>query len=657
MSSRMGPGPVFVYESLIFARRRQLYAGRMVFVLAVLIGLGSAWWSNLNEPVIGAPIGTRPGVLQALAKTGESFFNALAGIQLTMVLLVAPAATAGALCHDRARGILAQMATTDLSDAEIVLGKLFSRLAPILGLLACALPVVALAALLGGIDGQALVSLFVVSAALAVLGCALALSISVEVAKTHEVIMAVLALMTCWLNSLPIWMGTARTYGFDGPPEWFYKTNPFVVVYAPYSWPGHVGPLDVAIFVFFALAISAGLTAMTIARLRRFVLPAEARQRGRRVRAFARGMPALRDGMATIRNWLARLPGPSLEGNPVLWREWHRNRPSRMARILWGLYWLGAIAGTGIGVYHAITYGMDTPAGGFVLFTSLVLQSSLGLMLLSAQAPTSLVEERVRGSLDAVMTTPLSTRSIVWGKWLGAYRVVLWLVLLPGLAATIVAFTFPDVPPGYTAGWDPSRMQALGLVDRLLTPTMVVGELLSYGAAITSLGLFLATWTPRPGRAVGINVAALVLLSAGWLFLFGEFIQPTLRTWLYLRYNIVGVEYIWIDHGLIALSPMAAPIVTLTALQNPWAHRWLFWLITFGWCLLAWAFAGVMYWRVLKTFDRRLGRMRETSQGAAAAEAAFPAPVARVRERDRIAPLGRTGGCDLGMMADVGRSV
>jgi hypothetical protein len=39
MANRIGPGPVFVYESLIFARRRQVYAGRILFVLAILAGL------------------------------------------------------------------------------------------------------------------------------------------------------------------------------------------------------------------------------------------------------------------------------------------------------------------------------------------------------------------------------------------------------------------------------------------------------------------------------------------------------------------------------------------------------------------------------------------------------------------------------------------
>jgi len=240
-----------------------------------------------------------------------------------MVLLVAPAATAGALCQACARGILAQMATTDLSDAEIVLGKLFSRLAPILALLACALPVVSLAALLGGIDGRALVGLFTVSAAVAVLGCALAPAISVEVVKTDEVIMAVVALVTCWLLSLPLWGGMVRAYGLPPPPEWFYATNPFVLVYARYTWPGHVGLLEVAIFAAGALAVSAGLLAGTIARLRRFVLPAEVSRRRWKFRVPAPGLATLRAWLATLRAWREeRLPGPSLDGNPVLWREW-----------------------------------------------------------------------------------------------------------------------------------------------------------------------------------------------------------------------------------------------------------------------------------------------------------------------------------------------
>ena len=42
-------------------------------------------------------------------------------------MLAAPAATAGAICLDRACGTLAHLLATDLSDPEIVLGKLAAQ--------------------------------------------------------------------------------------------------------------------------------------------------------------------------------------------------------------------------------------------------------------------------------------------------------------------------------------------------------------------------------------------------------------------------------------------------------------------------------------------------------------------------------------------------
>ena len=458
MARRVGPGPVFIYESLIFARRRQAYAGRVLFVLAMLAGLWILWWSNLDTPGPGQPPGSRPGTLQALSRAGSSFFYALASIQLSIMLLVAPAATAGALCQDRARGVLAQLAATDLSDSEIVLGKLCSRLAPTLALLACALPVASLAALLGGVDGAALVGLFVVSAAVAVLGSALAISISVELVKTDEVVMAVLAITACWLLSLPLWGGMSRAYGLPPPPPWFHATNPFVLVYAPYATPRRFGLIEVAIFAAAALAISAGLLATTIARLRRFVLPAEvAGRRTRKLRIRAPRLPWIREKVAAIRQWRERLPGPSLDGNPVLWREWHRARPSRMARIIWTLYWLGSVASTALGIQNVFVYGIDSTTGGFMIHVTLVLQAVLGLMVLSVQAPTALGEERLRGTLDLLMTAPISTRAILWGKWLGTFRIALWLAVLPGIATALIAATCPSVSPTFRPARPASR--------------------------------------------------------------------------------------------------------------------------------------------------------------------------------------------------------
>ena len=62
------------------------------------------------------------------------------------------------------------MFVTDLSDREIVVGKLAARLSPVLALLASALPVVALVGLLGGIEPEAVVWLFLISLAISLVG-------------------------------------------------------------------------------------------------------------------------------------------------------------------------------------------------------------------------------------------------------------------------------------------------------------------------------------------------------------------------------------------------------------------------------------------------------------------------------------------------------
>jgi ABC-type transport system involved in multi-copper enzyme maturation permease subunit len=588
MIRRVNPGPVFIYESLMLARRREVYAGRALFVLAMLIGLATAWYGaggGSSPPVM---TGQTRSTLQILALTGEKFFYAVAAIQLVMVLLVSPAATAGAVCHDRARGIFAQLAATDLSDTEIVLGKLGSRLTPILGVLACGLPVTALASLLGGIDIQALVSLFAVSVAIAVLGCTVALAISVRASKTHDVMIIVGAIWIAWLMSGPIWRGMSTVRGVVPAPDWFKKANPFVLVYAPYVWPGYVALMDVAIFVAALFLISTALIAVTIATVRRHVL--EPARRVRRVSILER---------VKLSRWLAWLPGPSLDGNPVLWREWRRSRPSRIARLMWLLYVTGSVAGAGLGIREAIAYGPSTPSGSIVPCTLLVLQFVFGLMIVSCQAPASLAEERARGSLDVLLATPLSTESILCGKWLGTFRVVLWLAVLPGLTTAILARIA-------AAGGLAPRMTPLSLVDRIVAPCLIVAQMVCYGAAITSVGLALATWVSRLGRAIAINLAIFVLISIGWPVFFEAVIYYPLQA------SPGGSNSRWLVSAMLAISPIGAPVVTLEGLlHSDSTTRWQIWGFAMGWCVLALAIAAATFGAVLGTFDRCMGRVPE----------------------------------------------
>ena len=128
-------------------------------------------------------------------------------ILLGLVGLAAPAATAGAICQDKARGNLALLFATDLSDAEIVLGKLAARLVPVLGMILCVAPVLAIATLFGGVDPVALIGALLVVLSCAVFGCSLALTLSVWGRKTHEVLMATYVFGILYLLAAPIFAG------------------------------------------------------------------------------------------------------------------------------------------------------------------------------------------------------------------------------------------------------------------------------------------------------------------------------------------------------------------------------------------------------------------------------------------------------------------
>ncbi len=104
------------------------------FVSSLLVALVFVWLSDRSHHIVG----TSP--ISGMARLGEAFFLGVVGTQLTLVLMASPAATAGAICLDRARGTLTHMLMTDLSNSEIVLGKLAARLVPVMGLVVCTVP-------------------------------------------------------------------------------------------------------------------------------------------------------------------------------------------------------------------------------------------------------------------------------------------------------------------------------------------------------------------------------------------------------------------------------------------------------------------------------------------------------------------------------------
>ena len=185
------------------------------------------------------------------------------------------------------------------------------------------------------------------------------------------------------------------------------KINPFYMAVAPYWQPGDVTLGDYLLFTAAIGLVSLLLVAATVLKIRavctrelvREQRPApSAVPRGNLWRVLHRNVP-----------WLT----PSLDDNPVVWREWYRGRPSRRRIVISAIYVIGSTIFSVLAIIG--------PGGEFGPMVN-ALQVAIGLLLLSVWSATSLAEERARGSLDLLMCTPLSTRQIVTGKWLGAFR-------------------------------------------------------------------------------------------------------------------------------------------------------------------------------------------------------------------------------------------
>ncbi len=206
-------------------------------------------------------------------------------------------------------------------------------------------------------------------------------------------------------------------------------------------------------------------------------------------------------------------------------------------------------------------------------------QCAVGLILLSLVTPAALAEERARGSLEILLSTPLSTRSLVLGKWLARYRVVPWLALLPGVLAVVQA-----IPTG-----------------RWIGVPLAIGTVLAHGAAVTSLGIALATWVPRLDRAVTLSAAASVFVTVAWV---------PLMTLIFLGHRDLSM-------GMAAASPLFGLGVLTAAIADASPTDWplrvgwaLSWVLFFGMAALGLLLA------TLATFDRSLGRISPRGDSA-----------------------------------------
>ncbi len=541
---------------------------------ALLAGLVLVWSSQTHS----GPVSVRQ-----MAEAGQSAFFILNLLQIVAVLAIAPAATAGAICLDRSRGTLDHVFTTDLSNREIILGKLAARLGPVWALIACTLPVAMLATWLGGIDPQALIGSFLVTIGLAFLGCTLALLLSVRASRPQEVLTVVFSIWAIWLLAYPMIDITLNLGGVV--PAGLIVSNPFTLTMLPYTRPGQSSLVEPVQFCLACLGIGTICTWVAIRQVRVV---------GDRVK---KPRPrSIRHAIATqVNRRLDQLPqprGPRLDPDPIYWREWHRNRPARWSRWVWVGFRLFS-AGSGVTLVLLILCGQIAGPQSELPSLALGALATLGLLLVSTGTASVLAEERTRGSLDVLLCTPISTRAILKAKWRGAWRPVTRLTVWP-LIVGLAGLTRHEF--------------AIARIDIVLLVSIVI---LAQGAALVSLGLALATWIKRTGQATAWTVAAYVIAVVGWPIV-GIYLPLDTPARLQARNDFIGMILFWIvGMGSPFFNTTLALVVAGGDAQMMHGDQEGILVLLATWIFFYGGLAWVLFEATVRTFDRCLGRTSE----------------------------------------------
>ena len=496
----MLPGPIFNVELLTSARRSRYHVVKTIYVTALLLAL---WTNYASYESYG--YGYEMSV-QQMAQRAATFFVVFSYIQMVVILLAAPAMISGTIATERERRTIEYLFASQLSNSEIVLGKLAARLLHVLYLVAAGLPVLALAMLMGGIEPAVLARVFVYSLMVAVTVGAMSIAVSVSSPRGKDAMIRIyLILFALLLLPLLVWVlfeiyGPVLGWRMQWVGELITSTHPFMVLSqlqsgaltgsramgaASDSW-AYLMPSLVAQAVFSLLAVTWATRSV------------------RRVHLKESGKSAKR------RNFRLQLWRPKLGNSPVLWKELFVERVSVrlgvVAAVAQTLLVISVIGGTLLLVYllwleknppswSSREWIFEMYLGGSLLMT--VPLRGIALLLVAVRAASSMTSEKERDSWLSLLSTPLTASEIVWGKLWGsiyATRNVVFLLLFVWSWGVFFSSTWP------------------------LVVVFAMAEFLLACFFVALVGVSYSLKCRTSMRAIGATIATCVFVGGGYLF-------------------------------------------------------------------------------------------------------------------------------------------
>jgi ABC-type Na+ efflux pump permease subunit len=604
-------GPIFTRELVTVPRRSNHYATRMAMIASFGVLSATTWQATVGF--------TREPTLGESARFGLLLFQIVIFVELLLLIFFAALSAASAVAQEKDRRTFILLLITDMRDYEIVLGKLVGSLLPIVLFLGVSVPLLSILLILGGIDPHQLIQAAVVLLMTACTAGSLGGLIALWRERTFQSLALSVILIALYLGGTRGLIAVGSTYAGHLPWDVIHTClDPFVAMQAVLDSPpgGYTGiPLPYA-FALTMLGLCALMNGFGIWKLRAWNPSGEPimQREGPQADPEENMTP---EELKDYRSKAHAAPGAVRDvwENPILWREIRTMAYGRRPLLI--KFAFGVVLA--LLVWFAV-YTLNQPGGRvpFAAAYGLVPLGVISLLLVAAQAVTSITSERDGGALDVLLVTDVSPYEFVFGKLLGVIYNTKEYILPPVLLSIFLALRGAFTRPS------PNASVFSMFLDNFGSLFAVLGAILLLFSFVMVLGLHVSLRLTNSRLAIVNTLGTVFFLSVGTLICIyliiingGSFANQWMSFIAFLVLGIGGLLYVLsADRPSTALSlgSVLCPLamfycVTNILIAKPGTDESADPMVPFMTLLAAFSFTiSAMLVPLLSEFDVALGR-------------------------------------------------